>query len=141
MTQDVFVARARTSPAKGTFAQLESRELSGPGRINARHLSGFGCLLFGGLNVNKPSELIDARDHAYLEMATAKTMAERKQWREKLDQIAREIDAVESSCERISRGTKWLESEIVELKREIDAAEREAAPDELTAIAQESGES
>ena len=91
--------------------------------------------------MNKPSELIDARDHAYLEMATAKTMAERKQWREKLDQIAREIDAVESSCERISRGTKWLESEIVELKREIDAAEREAAPDELTAIAQESGES
>jgi len=62
--------------------------------------------------VNKLSDLIYARDHAYLEMATAKTMADRKQWREKLEQIAREIDAVESA----------------------------AALDELTAIAQESGE-
>ena len=62
--------------------------------------------------MNKLSELMDARDHAHLEMATAKTIAERKQWRVKLDQIAREIDAAES----------------------------EAAPDELTVIAQESGE-
>jgi hypothetical protein len=71
--------------------------------------------------VNKLSELMDARDHAYLEMATAKTMAERKAWREKLEQIAREI-------------------ELEQIAREIEAARREEALAELTAIAQESGD-
>jgi len=71
--------------------------------------------------MSKLIDLMDARDHAFLEMATAKTMLERKTWREKLEQIAREI-------------------ELEQIAREIEAARREEALDELTAIAQESGE-
>jgi hypothetical protein len=45
--------------------------------------------------VNKSSELIDARDHAYLEMATAKTIGERSHWRAEVARLQVEIAAIE----------------------------------------------